>query len=55
MTWYPEEYLRNLEMTDMGMRSRPSKGTLEEPTDSTKGQLCTHLDMDWGTLNLCKP
>ncbi|KAM5576036.1 putative beta-D-xylosidase 2 [Rosa sericea] len=26
MTWYPDEYLRNLEMTDMGMRSRPSKG-----------------------------
>ncbi|XP_050379259.1 probable beta-D-xylosidase 2 isoform X2 [Argentina anserina] len=26
MTWYPDEYLKNLEMTDMGMRSRPSKG-----------------------------
>ncbi|KAJ4727786.1 Beta-D-xylosidase [Melia azedarach] len=26
MTWYPQEYLTNLPMTEMGMRSSPSKG-----------------------------
>lgn len=26
MTWYPQEYLKNLAMTDMGMRARESKG-----------------------------
>lgn len=26
MTWYPQDYLTNLPMTDMAMRSNPSKG-----------------------------
>ncbi|XP_057725113.1 probable beta-D-xylosidase 2 [Arachis stenosperma] len=26
MTWYPEEYLKSLAMTDMAMRPRPNKG-----------------------------
>lgn len=57
MTWYPEEYLRNLEMTDMGMRSSPSKRYPGRTYRFYKGSIVYpfNLDMDWATPNLCKP